>query len=531
MGNKKDDNLMASILVGGVKVKAAMDLDSAARDLAEIKRIGQQQLEAEERERDRREQFESQERRRRDEAHAEEERQNKIAQIEMIRQKGLGIHLEQLRTVENIALQRTLTIEEAAQQFRKSLIESECGFLLPDASCPPEQTKEALRKKYDLSFEEFSEVEAEHVVGRPFATTVDEWRVASLAAHAKSAAHGERELVKATKDLERFDAHFAKIHPLDFGAERVYRAIRVLRRFPSPVEIATAGAFIVFLAWMRGGFSFLNSFCAVFLVLGVSTVLATAYVRWLLSGTLFHPTGFLGLSALKGPPRHTSSIYGVLEVIAQHLPPNFEGAAQFESSFWSAVKKEPDVLLILLREANPRVLKSLCVKMGFFEKHQPSDVRVAEVFLSEGHSEKLAHLIAASGKGFGSLSPAAVFRLGWYGLAGYRRLGKSLSDVADICSSELRDLRDQEESMQSLQALTEAQVETDRAMLMAHEATNRIAPGAIKSEDISELKRKIQQAEASMKRNSSETQQKLSDLLAEPTSYLLSLRRGGHRAA
>ncbi|MBX2996324.1 MAG: hypothetical protein KF681_15975 [Bdellovibrionaceae bacterium] len=522
---KKNDNLFTDILVGGAKVKAAMDLDSAARDLAALRQIEQQRMASEERERDRREQAESVERQRRHAVAVEEERQSKLARIEMIRQKNLGIHLDQLRTVENIALQRSLTVEEAAQSFRDTLIKNECGFLLPDQTCPPDQMKLALMEKYGLSIEDFAGVASEVVVGLPFSRAVDDWRKLTAEADLKAIKFGQDEIEKATKLLERAESIQKKSAQVGaFSVTSMRKALGLLRVFPSPRVLMGAIVLMTLAAWVPTRLNFFVAFGCAFLGVGGIVLALTMLVRRSLSSTLFDLGNFPSLGTLKEPHGRLTTVFGLLERIALHLPKGPLRDAEFEAAFWLAARKDMEVMTVLFSEANSATLKSLCQRIDAFKVLDGAHASVVEVLVASSRAEKVAEIIVASASRFQALTPDVIFRTGWCGLAARKRLGQSFSDVAAVATSTLDELRDQGESLKALQAVKETNAEVARVMSALGQQANNSSMSAMERNALKSVQNHIGTDAGSIN-------EKLVSQLTTTAAYLNSVSRAETRAA
>lgn len=528
MKHRKEESLMESIM----KVKAASDLDSLARDTAELKRIEKERLERDERERGRREQRELDESRRRDEALAEEERQTKLARIELIRKKGLGIHLEQLKDVEDLALQKSLTMEEAAQQFRQTLLKNECGYLLPDDTCPVEQTKGALMEKYALSLADFGLVESEHLLlYRPFAMAVEGWRKSVAEADVNALQRGSEEIKKAARELDRAEAIGQKVgSPKQFEVQRVRQALTVLRIVPSRIVLVAIFTCAICGLWMLGGLSFTSSLKIGFFGVSFLLMCVIGYARLKLSKTCFALSNFSGLSSMKGPPGHLMSIYGVLERVGRHLPRG-QTDETFEAAFWKAFTEEAEALLVVLREANPSTLRTVGRAVDCFSPQNTlGGMSPAEALIVEGHVARVAHLIVSDSR-FQSLRAEAVFRLGWLGIAARERLGRGFDDVAGVSESVLLDLQYEAARMTTAQDLAEIEIETDKARLVALEVSDRVAPGTVSAAEITELRRKIASAGSTKHGGAIKDCQKFVKFLGGPKSFLDASRRSMRGAA
>ena len=85
---------------------------------------------------------------------AEQNRNELLRLHEIIVDKDLKIKAEHYRQVENIALERSISIKDAAEEFRKKLIDCQLDYYLPEFSSRSEQEIQKLANHYEISKEE-----------------------------------------------------------------------------------------------------------------------------------------------------------------------------------------------------------------------------------------------------------------------------------------------------------------------------------------------------------------------------------------
>lgn len=84
----------------------------------------------------------------------EKSREQKLKNLETVKQRGLKIHYEHLPMVEDIALSKSLSLEEATQAFRDRLVEKGLSLLLLENGSNREQMISDLANEYQLTEED-----------------------------------------------------------------------------------------------------------------------------------------------------------------------------------------------------------------------------------------------------------------------------------------------------------------------------------------------------------------------------------------